>query len=587
MAYRLIKGYFYPEATLARTYTEACEKSLADFKASVIRRYGQEAWKDYFNADERGEAAVAVPLRLIPNLTSYLYRLTCLKDSGRWCNIVAATAAMAQDPGSSRFSWGSVVANETTKPPSECDICFIKRLRMEASSPYFKGPRLSSLSVYQSLTSKCSVTNIPPTTSTLGFSTPVATPPAAPSYTGDNYRIRPGDDCYSISRFQRVGTAWLLADNRLGAYCASFPESGSLYIVNKCSVYTVKANDTCNGIARGHNITMPQLKLWNPIIDAGYYNLVKISGTALCVSVPGRPYTLPSSVVTGIPGAPTTPAPVPGDIANGTTSRCARYHIVKPGEYCNGLVIKYGISQRHFSILNPSVNTNCTNLYAHESYCVAAPGYSSAATTATTQPSTAFSLLPDSSMTPYPRNDTRLPLAEHTRNDCARYFNGSLFSDVKLPNVYAMAASIFHADLDALGIWNPSLGNTSRANYTFDTTRRYCGQLYYNADDEPTRKPATFELPKRARHVKECTRFNDMPDGWTYQDVFDYYRLTAAEFYRLNPAVGPDCSNLWTTHIQSPAQYDSHGAGADAYGPGVQLQQVERGHQRRQLLGHG
>jgi hypothetical protein len=36
---------------------------------------------------------------------------------------------------------------------------------------------------------------------------------------GKNYTIKPGDSCHSISKAQSVGTAWLLTDNALTAYC--------------------------------------------------------------------------------------------------------------------------------------------------------------------------------------------------------------------------------------------------------------------------------------------------------------------------------------------------------------------------------
>ncbi len=41
-----------------------------------------------------------VPLVIVPHLLRFQYNLTCLRDSGRWCNLVAAAAALAQDPGS-------------------------------------------------------------------------------------------------------------------------------------------------------------------------------------------------------------------------------------------------------------------------------------------------------------------------------------------------------------------------------------------------------------------------------------------------------------------------------------------------------
>lgn len=68
--------------------------------------------------------------------------------------------------------------------------------------------------------------------------------------------------------------------------------------------------------------------------------------------------------------AVTTVAPVPTDVAVNTTNRCGRYYDVVEGDYCNQIIVKYGISMSDFIFLNPSINENCTNLYINESYCV-------------------------------------------------------------------------------------------------------------------------------------------------------------------------------------------------------------------------
>ncbi|KAI1505940.1 LysM domain-containing protein [Biscogniauxia marginata] len=571
MANRLIKGYFYSEGTLNRTCTDGCAEFLSKYEDSVASNCGDEAWENYFNADETAEEPQSVPVRIIPSLTSYLFSLACMKDEGRFCNVVIGTAAMLADPGNTLFGWAPMVSNDTeAEVPSNCDLCFIKRLRMEAGSPYYEGPRLLSMSLYESLTSSCGVSDMPLTTSTLGFSTPTGPTTGTPTPTcaGSTYSIQPGDTCYSISKSQSVGTGWLLDDNNLFAWCADFPTTGNVCITNTCSVYTVQANDTCTSIARSANITEPQLKAWNPIINLGCYNLDKMNGTTVCVSAPGRTYVPPANVtITGSPGSGTTAAPVPTDIANGTTTSCAKYHYVMPGEYCNLLSLKYAISVADLITLNPSINENCTNLYAKESYCVQAigdintypgrPGFTSSQPTTTTPagPSTAFTLLPDSTLAPYERNDTRSPLAERTREDCATYFEGAWFANVSLPasgslaSVCALAADTYFAELDALGIWNPSLGNVSAAECAFEPGKRYCGQLYWNANGaEPTPEGPLYGYEIREGYIKGCTEFNDVPLGWDCNDVFDYYDLTLAQFYEYNPEVGPDCSQLWPNY---------------------------------------
>lgn len=190
---------------------------------------------------------------------------------------------------------------------------------------------------------------------------------------GDVYAIRPQDDCHSISNSQEISTAWLLTDNQLSAWCNDFPTQGELCLVNKCQVVTVGSNTTCRAIANAANTTEVLLKVWNPILDAGCYNLERMVGDQLCVSPPGDEYIDPPEG-TLAPSIPTTPAPVPTDIANGTNRRCGRYHRVEPDEHCNLLVVKYAISLKDFLFLNPNLNNNCTNLFASESYCIQAVG---------------------------------------------------------------------------------------------------------------------------------------------------------------------------------------------------------------------
>lgn len=157
-----------------------------------------------------------------------------------------------------------------------CDNCVIKQLQFQAGSPINDGFLLQSR--YSSLTARCSKTGMPLGTSTTPFPVqwvlliptkishlsdllthrPIPTSPAG-NCTGHRYTLQAGDTCRSISKSQGVGTAWLLYDNNLAAFCAGFPTNGTLCIQNRCSVYTVQVNDTCLGIAGARNLSQIQL----------------------------------------------------------------------------------------------------------------------------------------------------------------------------------------------------------------------------------------------------------------------------------------------------------------------------------------
>jgi len=98
----------------------------------------------------------------------------------------------------------------------------------------------------------------------------------------------------------------------------------------------------------------------------------------ICVGIPGNPYVPGTSITVAPPSTPTTPAPVPTDIAEGTNRYCGRFYETVTGDYCNLILLRFGISLGDFIFLNPIINANCTNLVLGESYCVQAVGDSKA-----------------------------------------------------------------------------------------------------------------------------------------------------------------------------------------------------------------
>lgn len=88
----LRSGSYYPQSTLNRTCTPACASALSDYQSTVVSACGDETWLGYQDT--------LMPLAIIPDMLRYLYNLTCLVDSNRYCNNVAAQAAFASDLGS-------------------------------------------------------------------------------------------------------------------------------------------------------------------------------------------------------------------------------------------------------------------------------------------------------------------------------------------------------------------------------------------------------------------------------------------------------------------------------------------------------
>lgn len=449
--------------------------------------------------------------------------------------------------------------------PADCDPCLAARLRLRSGSPYFDGPVVASESIYQTLTSSCGITGKPATTSTIDYFTSQPEPTESVC-NGIMYQIQGGDDCYSISKAQSVGTAWMLSDNHLGAYCYEFPTSGSLCITNTCKTVTVAVNTTCKAIATAANITEPQLLAWNPVINPVCSNLDMMNGTTLCIEPPGP--KLPPAQTTDVPPVtPTTAAPIPSNTAIGSDKPCGRWYEVEAGDYCNLVTLKFAISLDDFMFLNTGINSNCTNFFAKESYCIQAvgdinnypgrPGYVSV----TIDPNESFTgvpftMLPNATMTLDPR-PTQLPLATGVRDDCSFYFKGDEYQ--YSPDVFGywnsnceIAASNYNVDFDSFVSWNSLTTNVMDPACVFQVGLRYCGSWGLPPIQTTTEEPeptGTGPQPPAATHEgqpEDCDGWHVVSSSDSCQSVADNAGISLATFLEWNPAVSGDCTeNFW------------------------------------------
>lgn len=63
-----------------------------------------------------------------------------------------------------------------------------------------------------------------------------------------------------------------------------------------------------------------------------------------------------------------------------------------------------------------------------------------------------------------------------------------------------------------------------------------------------TTKPATgVQTPPAIQPgmIKGCTKFHPVSATTTCQGILDYHKITLKQFYKWNPAVKSNCSNLW------------------------------------------
>jgi len=85
-------GYYYPPTILEEACTSACSSALQLYEQTIITACADQTWAAYDEVDD-------APLAMIPHVMGFNHDLVCLRDSGRWCNVVAAAAAVQADPG--------------------------------------------------------------------------------------------------------------------------------------------------------------------------------------------------------------------------------------------------------------------------------------------------------------------------------------------------------------------------------------------------------------------------------------------------------------------------------------------------------
>ncbi|KAF2416682.1 LysM domain-containing protein [Tothia fuscella] len=536
---------YYQQKTLERTCKPGCSNSLEAYNKNVISACGSQTLNKIGKDDPEQIATIT-------DLLMYQYSLTCLMDTGKYCNLVAAGNAAAIQL---KVRTPAILDLPTIAPnvTDSCSMCSIKKLQIEAGSPYYYGPKLAAESVYQSKTASCKISNMPMSTSR-----PVVpdSPTGAPSKcAGTTYQVKAGDSCKSVAKRQGISTGWLIFDNNLSASCDDLTKSSSLCLKNTCKIHAVTAGETCESIAKANNINTLQLQSWNPFINYGC-NLTRFVGESVCVGMPGKPYKLPSGPAQP-PTSAVTPAPVPPNLAANTTSRCGKYFKTAQGQDCNTILMKFGISIQDFKYLNPSINENCTDMLRDTNYCVQAVGdintYPGRGQDGIGKLQTAFTTglmqmtWSKQTVKPTATSSTEHPLATGTRADCDRFVEGNIFQVDKLSNIwksscdFVMAA--YELSLKDLQRWNPSLSHSTINNCSLSVNARYCVGL----GERGPKPKSKSTLPIRPGAIKTCTEYISIPNNTLplCQNLLRNNAITIAQFSDYNPGVGKECGNLW------------------------------------------
>ncbi|KAI1115301.1 carbohydrate-binding module family 50 protein [Nemania sp. NC0429] len=150
----------------------------------------------------------------------------------------------------------------------------------------------------------------------------------------------------------------------------STPQPTQPSMVANCDLfYFVKADDSCDGIAASHGITVQQFTTWNPKAGATCTGLW--ANAYACISIvghtPGKPSTtttLKTTTTTKGNGISTPTPTQPGMVGN-----CKKFYLVKSGDTCAAIASQFKVTVANLISWNTGAGSSC-NLWATTYACV-------------------------------------------------------------------------------------------------------------------------------------------------------------------------------------------------------------------------
>ncbi|KAH8672181.1 LysM domain protein [Ilyonectria robusta] len=305
------------------------------------------------------------------------YNGTCLTDpdTGRYCNDIVA-----------EFTAVSCINH---MPEDEmCSDCYINRLAMMQASPYsvYDKNYKSDLELVYQRCGRTGNTTIPPPI--------ISVPEQSTMCVSDKWHTvgsSADETCEDVAFLNNVSTVSLYTTNPNIFDCSSIPSGTELCLPLSCGkLISYTDNDTCSGLEATHNLTSGDIRRFNPWVYFDCSNLAGASrffGNILCAAPQNGLYTARGP---GSSGDNTTPetstgytfnpveAPENSTVADGTTTKCGKWHVVDEGDSCVTICLSSEINIALLLEVNPSLGTEyvqCTpSLVQGNAYCTG-PNY--------------------------------------------------------------------------------------------------------------------------------------------------------------------------------------------------------------------
>ncbi|GAB1194476.1 hypothetical protein APSETT444_003722 [Aspergillus pseudonomiae] len=154
--------------------------------------------------------------------------------------------------------------------------------------------------------------------------------------------------------------------------------------------------DTCESFATSWGQTVEMFQELNPGVSCPTLT----AGQSYCIigTVTDDPVTTSTATSTTLKttttATTTTSSSQHEPTQPGLPSNCDKFHLVASGDQCDIIAAEYGISEAQFKDWNPSIDSNCSNLWLDYYVCVHVPG----ATTTTSSTPEPTSTLPQPQM---------------------------------------------------------------------------------------------------------------------------------------------------------------------------------------------
>ncbi|KAJ6093873.1 hypothetical protein N7467_002718 [Penicillium canescens] len=320
----------------------------------------------------------------------------------------------------------------------------------------------------------------------------------------------------------------------------------------------------CYWMAQG--VSVYNFVQWNPSLE--FLNCTLANNTRYCTLLGSRYY------LSNMPDADSADeyAAYPSNAAINSTEACYTWYETSESASCAPILAYADISFDAFYSWNPSIRSDCSNLWLNTSYCIQGTGFDNDHYNNGTSPSTTAS--PASTTTSTCARDTVTapgPTQTGITCNCDKYVmhseEGKLQQIMSQNDTYSprlgtltMILGVYCQDmatkyditLDQLYSWNAALGGDCSGlwlNYA------YCIGTTGSSSATPTKTISTATTtadsacatvrppgPTQSGISCKCNKYLMQSDGLYCQDMADKSGITLSKLYELNPALGGDCS---------------------------------------------